>query len=130
MVLCAPTNDQADAAARESFEWYPTAGARLIGSVAEWMEEKEQALGTYDYAGAAKKLDDDGMLDLLTSSIVRDSGSAVVGDPERCVEMAKRYEAVGRRPAALPGQPLQDPPRGGHADHRAHGRARHPPVQR
>jgi alkanesulfonate monooxygenase SsuD/methylene tetrahydromethanopterin reductase-like flavin-dependent oxidoreductase (luciferase family) len=63
--------------------------------VAEWLQEKEEDLGTYDYAGDAKKLDDDGMLDLLTYDFIRDSGSAVVGDPERCLEMAKRYEAVG-----------------------------------
>ena len=95
MVLCAPTNEEADAAAEESFDWYPAAGARLIGSVAEWLQEKEQDLGTYDYAGDAKKLDDDGMLDLLTYDFIRDSGSAVVGDPDRCLEMAKRYEEVG-----------------------------------
>ena len=95
MVLCAPTNEEADAAAEESFVWYPAAGARLIGSVAEWLEEKQQELGTYDYAGNAKKLDDDGMLDLLTYDFIRDSGSAVVGDPARCLEAAKRYEAVG-----------------------------------
>jgi alkanesulfonate monooxygenase SsuD/methylene tetrahydromethanopterin reductase-like flavin-dependent oxidoreductase (luciferase family) len=95
MVHCGPTNEEADEAARESFEWYPVAGARHIASVAEWMQETETELGTYDYAADAKKMDDDGMLDLLSYEYIRDSGSAVVGDPERCVEAAKRYEAVG-----------------------------------
>jgi len=95
MVLCAPTNDEADEVARESFEWYPAAGARLIGSVATWLQEKEQELGTYSYAGDAKKLDDEGLLDALTYEYIRDTGSSVVGDPDRCVEMAKRYEEVG-----------------------------------
>ena len=30
MALCAPTTEEAWANARESFEWYPKAGARLI----------------------------------------------------------------------------------------------------
>ena len=37
----------------------------------------------------------DGTLDLLSYEYIRDSGSAVVGDPQRCVEAAKRYEEVG-----------------------------------
>ena len=50
MALCAPTSDEAWAAARESFEWYPKAGARHIGSLATWMAERSQELGNYGYA--------------------------------------------------------------------------------
>src|SRR5205085_11672428 len=35
MAVCAPTRDEAWATARESFEWYPKAGARLIASVVD-----------------------------------------------------------------------------------------------
>ncbi len=55
MTLCAPDQQAAHDAARESFEWYPKAGARLIGSVAEWMEEQNQDLGNYGYAGDLRK---------------------------------------------------------------------------
>jgi alkanesulfonate monooxygenase SsuD/methylene tetrahydromethanopterin reductase-like flavin-dependent oxidoreductase (luciferase family) len=95
MVLCAPTDDEADEVARESFEWYPATGARAIASVAEWLNEQNQELGTYSYAGDAKKLDDEGLLGQITYEYIRDSGSAVVGDPDRCLESAKKYEEVG-----------------------------------
>src|SRR5207302_7502865 len=42
MALCAPTEDEARATARESFEWYPKVGARQIAQVAEWMERSEE----------------------------------------------------------------------------------------
>ena len=32
MTMCAPTRDEAWSTARESFEWYPVHGARLIAS--------------------------------------------------------------------------------------------------
>ena len=95
MVHCAPTNEEADEVARESFEWYPAAGARHIASVAAWMNQTQTDLGSYSYAADAKQMDDDGLLDMLSYEYIRDSGSAVVGDPERCVDAAKRYEAVG-----------------------------------
>jgi alkanesulfonate monooxygenase SsuD/methylene tetrahydromethanopterin reductase-like flavin-dependent oxidoreductase (luciferase family) len=95
MVHCAPTKDEAYDVARESFEWYPKAGARLIGSVAEWMEEKQQALGTYQYAADALQHDREGALDHLTFDYIHDAGAGVVGDPAECIETLKRYEAAG-----------------------------------
>ncbi len=95
MVHCAPTKDEAYANARESFEWYPKAGARLIGSVAEWLEEKQKALGTYDYAASALAHDRDGSLDHLTFDFIHEAGAGVVGDPAECIETLKRYEAAG-----------------------------------
>ena len=95
MVHCAPTQGEADEVARESFEWYPATGARHIASVADWMAEQKQELGTYAYAADTKKLDTEGMLDMITYEYIRDSGSAVVGDPDQCVKAAKLYEEVG-----------------------------------
>jgi alkanesulfonate monooxygenase SsuD/methylene tetrahydromethanopterin reductase-like flavin-dependent oxidoreductase (luciferase family) len=93
MVHCAPTNDEAYEQAAESFPWYVRTGARLIGSVAEWLEGKE--LGTYQYTAGPLQHDREGALEHLNFEYLRDSGSAVVGDPDRCVELAKRYEAAG-----------------------------------
>jgi alkanesulfonate monooxygenase SsuD/methylene tetrahydromethanopterin reductase-like flavin-dependent oxidoreductase (luciferase family) len=98
MVLCAPTNEEATEVARESFEWYPKYGGGLIASVAEWQEERGvtgDALGTYQYTGDAMKLKRDGVMGQLTIDYLRDSGSAVMGDPDACIAAAKRYEAVG-----------------------------------
>ena len=98
MVLCAPTNEEATEVARESFEWYPKYGAGLIASVAEWQEESGvsgDALGTYQYTGDALARKRDGSVGQLTIDYLRDSGSAVMGDPDACIAAAKRYEAVG-----------------------------------
>src|SRR5688572_11320957 len=66
MTLCAPTREEAWANARESFEWYPKAGARLIASLSGWMQERQQDLGSYAYAKDMATTDDAGLLDLLT----------------------------------------------------------------
>jgi len=98
MVLCAPTNEEATEVARESFEWYPKYGGGLIASVAEWQEERGitgDALGTYQYTGETLKHKRDGAMGQLTIDYLRDSGSAVMGDPDACITAAKRYEAVG-----------------------------------
>jgi len=95
MALCAPTQDEAWANARESFEWYPKVGARQIAQVAEWMEERNQALGNYDYAADMRAHSDDGSLDLLSLEYLVDSGACVLGTPDQCLEACKRYEAAG-----------------------------------
>jgi alkanesulfonate monooxygenase SsuD/methylene tetrahydromethanopterin reductase-like flavin-dependent oxidoreductase (luciferase family) len=95
MVHCAETNAKARADAEESFVWYPKTAGWHIASLAEWMEERKQGLGNYAYAGEALKNRREGLLDFLTMDYLWDSGAAVVGDPDRCIELAKRYEAAG-----------------------------------
>ena len=51
--------------------------------------------GTYGYTGEAKARRDDGLMGQLTFDYLKDSGSAVVGDPDDCIATAKRYEAAG-----------------------------------
>lgn len=95
MVHCAEDGAKAKAEAAESFVWYPKTATRHIATLAEWMQEREQQLGTYAYAGDVQKLRAEGALDHLTMDYLWDSGAAVVGDPERCIEIARRYEAAG-----------------------------------
>lgn len=95
MALCAPTEAEAREVARESFEWYPKAGARLIGSLASWMAEKKRDLGSYSYAADMKNVDEAGALDLLSLEYLIENGACVLGTPEQCVEACKRYEAAG-----------------------------------
>src|SRR5207244_2295310 len=90
MVHCADTNEQAFADAEESFPWYIKTAVRHIGSLVDWQAGKD--LGTYSYAGHMAQLDKDGSLDHLDFEYLRESGSAVVGDPDRCVELAERSE--------------------------------------
>ncbi len=95
MVNVAPTETEAREVARDSFEWYPKTGARQIATVAEYMAERQQALGNYGYAAEMKAHADDGSLELLTLDILLDLNACVCGTPEQAVEMCKRYEAAG-----------------------------------
>ncbi|MEO8694832.1 MAG: LLM class flavin-dependent oxidoreductase [Acidimicrobiales bacterium] len=98
MVHCNDTNEKAKAVAEESFVWYPGAAGREIASLADWMEEREGKggdLGNYTYAADAKQRRDSGQMGQLTMDYLYDSGAGVVGDPDRCIEICKRYEAVG-----------------------------------
>jgi hypothetical protein len=65
MAVCAPSIEEARDTARESFEWYPKAGARLIASVAQWQAERGQELGTYAYAKDLQTVAEDGSLDFM-----------------------------------------------------------------
>ena len=85
------------------------------------MAERNQDLGTYAYAADMKKTDDEGLLDLLNLEYLIAANACVLGTPDECIEACRQYEAAGVRPAAVPRQPLQGPPRIGHADHRADG---------
>jgi len=95
MALCSDDEAEARATARESFEWYPKAGARLIGSLATWMAEKKSDLGTYAYAADMKTVDEAGALDLLSLEYLIENGACVLGTPEQCVAACRRYEAAG-----------------------------------
>jgi alkanesulfonate monooxygenase SsuD/methylene tetrahydromethanopterin reductase-like flavin-dependent oxidoreductase (luciferase family) len=95
MAVCAPTQEEAWTTARESFEWYPRAGARLIATMADMMADRGQDLGNYAYAADMRKVADDGSLDLLSLEYLADTGACVLGTPDQCIELCKRYEAAG-----------------------------------
>jgi alkanesulfonate monooxygenase SsuD/methylene tetrahydromethanopterin reductase-like flavin-dependent oxidoreductase (luciferase family) len=95
MMNVAPTREEAQAVARESFEWYPKTGARHIGELATWMEERRQDIGNYAYATPMRDHAADGSLDLLSLDILLAMGACVCGDPDDAVEMCRRYEAAG-----------------------------------
>jgi alkanesulfonate monooxygenase SsuD/methylene tetrahydromethanopterin reductase-like flavin-dependent oxidoreductase (luciferase family) len=95
MACCAPTTEEAWETARESFEWYPKVGARQIAQVAEWMEERNQSLGNYDYAAAMRKTADEGTLDLLSLEYLAGAGACVLGTPDECLAACRRYEEAG-----------------------------------
>jgi len=95
MTVCAPSESEAWETARESFEWYPKTGARLIGTVAEWMAERNQDLGNYAYAADMRSHDQQGLLDLLSLEYLAETGACILGTPEHCIEACRRYEEAG-----------------------------------
>jgi len=95
MTLCAPDRQQAIDAARESFEHYPAAGARQIATMAGWMAERGQDLGSYAYAAELQKTDEQGLLDLLSMEYLIESDAAVVGTPADCIRTCRRYQEAG-----------------------------------
>ena len=123
MVHCAETTEQAYEEARESFEWYVRTALWHIGTVATWREGKP--LGSYDYAEMLKDLD----LSLLTFEYLVDSGACVVGDPQRCLEIATRYKAADCDLLLCLLNPYKIPHAVGDALDRAARRARHPQAQ-
>jgi alkanesulfonate monooxygenase SsuD/methylene tetrahydromethanopterin reductase-like flavin-dependent oxidoreductase (luciferase family) len=92
MALCSPDRHRALELARESFEWYPKVGARQIASVSEWMAERSEDLGSYSYAADMQQHSDDGSLDLLSLEYLIDANACVLGTPEECIEMCRRYQ--------------------------------------
>ncbi len=95
MAHCAASNEEAFAEAEESMIWYPKHGARIIGETADYARQFSQDLGTYHYTADAKQTVESGALDALTFDYIKESGAAMVGDPDRCIEIARRYEAAG-----------------------------------
>jgi alkanesulfonate monooxygenase SsuD/methylene tetrahydromethanopterin reductase-like flavin-dependent oxidoreductase (luciferase family) len=95
MVNCAPTRDESIATSRESFVWYPKHGAAIIGSVASWLRELDEGLGTYDYLGGTQQRVEDGSLEYLTMDYLLETQACVAGDPDDVIEIFKAYEATG-----------------------------------
>ena len=59
------------------------------------MQDSGQELGNYGYAADLKATDDGGLLELLTLEYLAESGACVLGTPDECVEMCRRYEEAG-----------------------------------
>jgi alkanesulfonate monooxygenase SsuD/methylene tetrahydromethanopterin reductase-like flavin-dependent oxidoreductase (luciferase family) len=87
---CAETTPQAHADAREAFPWYIQTSLRAIAALADWRDGTN--LGSYEYA---KKLLGGMSITDLTFDYLAGNETIMCGDPDSCLEMAKRYEAVG-----------------------------------
>ncbi len=93
MVHCAETDDAAFADANVAFPWYLRTAVAHIASLNDWMGGKN--LGSYAYAAELDQVIKSGAMDHLSLDFLRETGSAVVGSPTRCVELARRYEKAG-----------------------------------
>ena len=101
---------------------------RHIASLADWLEGKD--LGTYAYAEQMQqRATATGCSTSSPSTTCTTAAPRVVGDPDRVHRDRQALRGGRLRPAALPGQPVQDPARRGHAVDRAARQARHPRVR-
>lgn len=89
-VFCAETTAEAHAIAGPRFAWYVQESLKKIAELGDWKDGTQ--LGSYEYA---KKLLGGLDIESLTFEYLLDNEAVVVGDPQQCIEMARRYEAVG-----------------------------------
>jgi alkanesulfonate monooxygenase SsuD/methylene tetrahydromethanopterin reductase-like flavin-dependent oxidoreductase (luciferase family) len=91
MVHCADSTDEAIASARGAFAWYAQTGVRQIQTLGRWQQELAQTYATYDYTKAIADMDPG----FLNFDYLDKIGACLVGDPERVIDTARRYEAAG-----------------------------------
>jgi alkanesulfonate monooxygenase SsuD/methylene tetrahydromethanopterin reductase-like flavin-dependent oxidoreductase (luciferase family) len=91
MVHCAETTAEAMASARDSFQWYAQTGVRQFQTLGTWQEELKRDYASYAYTRPIAKMD----LSFLSFDYLTTTGSCIVGDPDRCIEVAQRYRAAG-----------------------------------
>jgi len=91
MVHCARTNEEARGDAAASFEWYARRGVEQIRTVGEWQAEKQQEYHSYAYTRPLVGVDFQG----LSIDFLHSTAACIVGDPDTCIETAKRYKAAG-----------------------------------
>ncbi|GIW41778.1 MAG: hypothetical protein KatS3mg076_2355 [Candidatus Binatia bacterium] len=106
MVHCAETTAEAKRDAAESFEWYAQTGVKQIATLGQWQAELRRDWNTYEYTKAIATLD----TSHLTFDYLDSVGACIVGDPVRCVEIAKRYKAAGCELLLCLVQPYKIPP--------------------
>lgn len=90
MVNCAPTAQKAKEQMESSVSRYNAAYGHIIADMQRW--GKEGSIGTYTYFNA---MEDMGDSDAGSYDSLVDMGAIISGDPDTCIEVAKRYEAIG-----------------------------------
>ena len=105
-------------------------GARQIATLTDWMAERQRGSR---HLCLRRGYEEDGRLGHARPAqpgVLIDSNACVLGTPEECVESLPPVRGGGRRPAALPRQPVQGLPRVRDADDRADGDQGHPALRR
>jgi alkanesulfonate monooxygenase SsuD/methylene tetrahydromethanopterin reductase-like flavin-dependent oxidoreductase (luciferase family) len=89
-VHCADSTPQAHIDARSAFEWYIQTSLKAVAGLGDWRDGTN--LGSYEYA---KKLLKGISIPDLTFDYLIGNDAVMCGDPDHCLEMARRYEAMG-----------------------------------
>jgi alkanesulfonate monooxygenase SsuD/methylene tetrahydromethanopterin reductase-like flavin-dependent oxidoreductase (luciferase family) len=93
LVHCAETNKEAKENAAESMEWYIRRAFELVGSVLQWTAELggEKALSTYEYLKQMVGEDPS----KVNFDYMDERDMIIAGDPQKCIQKAKHYQAAG-----------------------------------
>jgi alkanesulfonate monooxygenase SsuD/methylene tetrahydromethanopterin reductase-like flavin-dependent oxidoreductase (luciferase family) len=91
MVHCAETSAEARRDAAESFEWYARKGPEQIATVGAWQAELARDMKGYEYTKSFAGMD----FSFMSFDYLDSIGACIAGDPDHCVEVAKRYQAAG-----------------------------------
>ena len=91
MVHCAETTQEAIQNASESVQWYAQRGVQQFQTLGKWQQELQTEYATYEYTKAIADID----MSFLTFDYLNQIGACLVGDPVRCIEIAKRFKAAG-----------------------------------
>lgn len=86
----ADTTAQAHEDARTAFPWYIQNSLKQVATLGAW--ENGGNLGTYEWA--QRMLDGMAISDLTFDYLIKNE-TVICGDPDQCLEMCRRYEAVG-----------------------------------
>jgi alkanesulfonate monooxygenase SsuD/methylene tetrahydromethanopterin reductase-like flavin-dependent oxidoreductase (luciferase family) len=95
MVNCAPNEAESRRRSEESFLWYVRNSVDLIGTVASWLREMKQELGTYDYLEPIQEAVESKAIEALDFDYLKDSKAVLSGAPDQVIETAKQYEKAG-----------------------------------
>jgi alkanesulfonate monooxygenase SsuD/methylene tetrahydromethanopterin reductase-like flavin-dependent oxidoreductase (luciferase family) len=87
---CAETTQQAHDDARTAFPWYIQTSLEQVATLGAWQDGGN--LGSYEWA---KRMLDGMALSELTFDYLVTNETVLCGDPDHCLEMCRRYEAVG-----------------------------------
>lgn len=107
LVHCETDRKAAQDTARESFVWYVNISGQLVANFTMWLEELGTGLGSFQYgpyvmvkeameeAAAKAETDPEESGWVITLEDLDEKGAVLCGDPDRIIEVAKRYEAAG-----------------------------------
>ncbi|MEY2446368.1 MAG: hypothetical protein QOE00_2948 [Ilumatobacteraceae bacterium] len=95
MVHCAETNEEAKAVAQDSFEWYCNTSGGFVANFNSWLQDYGTDMGTYSYVKMQAEYGAAQVGNAMSFDELSGKGAVMAGDPARCIEVAKRYEAAG-----------------------------------
>jgi len=95
MVHCADTSAQAKEDAATSFEWNINNNGRLVREFSAWLEGGAEPLDTYGYIKDFAEASLENGQSPLSYDVLDELGAVLAGDPDRVIEVAKRYEEAG-----------------------------------
>ncbi len=93
---CADDNERAKKEARESILAYLDHSFPLYAEMPSYARQFQEDLGTFSYTSEIKKqVESGGGSPGFDFDEIHSIGGALIGGPERCIELAQRYEEVG-----------------------------------